>query len=86
MTTVQKTISKRLHVTETKIRKIIVMVSNGEYCIDIIKQVSQARRSIKKTEELFLESHVVVCLSHIIHRQGRKEALVELGQIYKKAI
>ena len=65
---------KRLRKVEGQIRGIQRMVSDERYCIDILQQVTAARRALDQIALKILRRHTESCVSEAIqsHRGGAK--------------
>ena len=76
---------KRLNYIEGHLNGIRKMVSDDQYCVDILRQTYAVRKAIEKLEMLILEDHLHSCVPDGI-REGREEAVVaELVQLYNLA-
>ena len=76
---------KRLNYIEGHLSGIRKMVSEDQYCVDILRQTYAVRKAIEKLEMLILENHLHSCVPEGI-REGREEAVVaELVQLYNLA-
>ena len=76
---------RRLRITEGHLKKIIQMVEEDEYCIDIIQQISAVRNSLKRVEELTLDNHLHSCVVKAIKTDKSETAIQELLLIFKKS-
>jgi len=74
----------RLKISLGHLKKVIEMVENGEYCIDIIHQSQALQKAIKNVDELILENHLRTCAAKAIRSGKEKEAIKELMGIIKK--
>ena len=76
---------KRLNYIEGHLSGIRKMVTEDQYCVDILRQTYAVRKAIEKLEMLILENHLHSCVPEGI-REGREEAVVdELVQLYNLA-
>jgi DNA-binding FrmR family transcriptional regulator len=76
---------KRLNYIEGHLNGIRKMVSDDQYCVDILRQTYAVRKAIEKLEMLILEDHLHSCVPEGI-REGREDAVVaELVQLYNLA-
>lgn len=64
----QKRIVARLSRIEGQVRGIKQMAQNGEYCIDILTQISAANSALKSVALLLLDDH----LSHCVKQAGMR--------------
>jgi len=82
--TTRQNVSRRLKIAEGHLRKIIEMVENDTYCIDIMQQTSAVRSAIKKAEEVLLLNHLNHCVVNALSSDGKEKAIAELGQVFRK--
>lgn len=76
---------KRLNYIEGHLSGIRKMVSEDQYCVDILRQTYAVRKAIEKMEMLILADHLHSCVPEGI-REGREEAVIdELVQLYNLA-
>jgi DNA-binding FrmR family transcriptional regulator len=76
---------KRLNYIEGHLSGIRKMVTEDQYCVDILRQTYAVRKAIEKLEMLILENHLHSCVPEGI-REGREEAVIdELVQLYNLA-
>lgn len=75
----------RLKISLGHLKKVISMVEDGEYCIDIIHQSQALQKAVKNVDELILENHLKTCAAKAIRSGKEKEAIAELMGIIKKS-
>lgn len=78
----------RLKTIEGHIRGIEKMVENGEYCIDIIKQVQAVQAALNKVSTIVLDNHLNTCVVTAMRGDDideRERVLKEIGDIYEMA-
>ncbi len=54
----------RLKIARGHLSKLIEMVENGDYCIDLITQSLAVRKAVKSTENLILGRHLRTCFKN----------------------
>lgn len=81
----KKDILRRLKISEGHFKKIIQMVEEDKYCIDILQQTSAVKNSIGKVEELILDNHLRSCVTKAFKKDKSDNAIKELLQIFKKS-
>lgn len=81
----KENVLKRLRIIEGHLKKIISMVEEDKYCIDILQQTAAVKSALKKTEELLLANHMNHCVVRAIRTNGEKQAIQELVEVFKKA-
>ena len=59
--------------------KIITMMENGEYCIDIMQQNLAVIGLLKSAHQQLMESHLNSCFKHAMstNNQKRKDQMIE---------
>lgn len=83
-TTPRQDVVRRLKIVEGHVKKIIEMVDDGVYCIDILQQTSAVKNAIKKAEEVLLVNHINHCVAKAINTNGKDKAIAELAQVFRK--
>ena len=80
----QERILHRLKIAQGHLKKVLKMVEDGEYCIDVIHQSQAVQRALEEADALVLENHLKTCaLDHI--RKGRqKEAISEIMNVFRR--
>jgi DNA-binding FrmR family transcriptional regulator len=70
---------KRLRRIEGQIRGLARMIDEGEYCIDILTQVSAATRALESVALGLLDDHLRHCVADSAHSggQSRDDRLTE---------
>lgn len=63
----------RLRSVEGHVRGVGRMVTDGAYCIDIIKQTLAIQRALEKVNAMLLEDHLQTCASTAIRSADRTE-------------
>jgi len=61
------------------LEKIISMMENGEYCIDIMQQNLAVIGLLKSAHQQLMESHLNSCFKHAMgtNNQKRKDQMIE---------
>ena len=70
----------RLRRIEGQIRGISRMVEERRYCIDIIQQLTAARKALDQVSLKIMNGHINSCVSDAIRRQDGAEKIDELMQ------
>ena len=79
-----KDVLVRLSRIEGQVRGITRMVEEGEYCVDILNQISAVRSALASVGQILLEGHIRGCVADAIKDDGGEESIEELLQIIKK--
>ena len=72
------TVVPRLRRIEGQIRGITRMVESRRYCIDIIQQLTAARRALDQVSLQIMNGHVNTCVSDAIRRREGAGKINEL--------
>ena len=70
----------RLRRIEGQVRGITRMVEERRYCIDIIQQLTAARKALDQVSLKIMNGHVNSCVSDAIRRQDGEKKITELMQ------
>jgi DNA-binding FrmR family transcriptional regulator len=74
----------RLKISLGHLKKVIRMVEDGEYCIDIIHQSKAVQKALKETDQVILENHLKTCAAKAIREGKEEKAIKEIMGIIKK--
>ena len=80
----QERILHRLKISLGHLKKVIKMVENDEYCINVLHQSQAVRKALKETDNLMLENHLKKCAADAISEGRKDEAVTEVMQVFKK--
>lgn len=80
----QERILHRLKISMGHLKKVIKMVEDDEYCIDVLHQSQAVQKALKETDNLMLENHLKKCAADAISSGRRDEAIAEVMQVFKK--
>ena len=75
----------RLKIAKGHLEKVIKMVENGEYCIDVLHQSHAVQQALAQTDNIILENHLKTCASDAIKAGKADEAVREIMEVVKKA-
>jgi len=74
----------RLKIASGHLNKIISMVEEECYCIDVLHQSHAVQKAIKEADNLLLENHLKTCASEAIKKNRKDEAIAEVMQVFKR--
>lgn len=74
----------RLKIARGHLDKVIRMVEENDYCIDVLHQSQAVQKAIKETDSLILENHLNTCVADSISKGNKKEAIGEIMEVFKK--
>ena len=78
----------RLKTIEGHIKGVTRMVENGEYCINVIRQIQAVQAALNKVTTQILDEHLNSCVITAIRGddpQERERVLKEIAEIYEHA-
>lgn len=76
---------RRLKIIEGHLKKVIKMVEEDKYCIDVLQQSLAVQNALKKVDGLVLNQHLRRCVAEAMKKgSSRKEkSIKELLKIYR---
>ncbi len=80
----QERILHRLKIARGHLDKVISMVENDEYCIDVLHQSQAVQSALKQTDAVILENHLKSCVADSFKRGNREEAVKEVMEVFEK--
>lgn len=81
----QRKVLHRLKIARGHLEKVINMVDNDEYCIDVVHQSEAVMAALKKANHELLENHIRHCLMKEVNDGNAEEMVEELVSVIKKA-
>ena len=80
----QERILHRLKISKGHLEKVIQMVEDDTYCIDVLHQMQAIKAAIKETEGVVLENHLNTCTADAIRSGKTDEAISEIMGVFEK--
>jgi len=80
--------AKRLKTVEGHIAGIRRMIDQGEYCIDVIRQIQAVQSALNKVSKIILEDHMNSCLITAVRGEDpieRERVLEEIAEVFEAA-
>ena len=74
----------RLKISLGHLKKVIRMVEDDTYCIDVIHQSHAVQKALKETDALILENHLQRCVMDSMKKGKEKKAIDEVMSILKQ--
>lgn len=81
---VQHTILHRLKIARGHLNRVIKMVAEGEYCIDVIHQSMAVQAALKAIDELTLKNHMETCVAAEIKKGNTREVIDEVMKVMEE--
>ena len=80
----QERIIHRLKISKGHLEKVIKMMEDDVYCIDVLHQMNAVKSGLKETGNIVLENHLKGCVADAIEKGKKNEAIEEIMQVFKK--
>ncbi len=80
----QERVLHRLKISAGHLKKVINMVENGQYCIDVIHQSQAVQRALEEVDSLVLEKHLQGCVVDHIKKGESKKSIEEIMNVFKR--
>ncbi len=80
--------AKRLRTIQGHVGGIARMVDEGEYCIDVIRQIQAVQAALNKVSQMVLEDHMHHCLITAVQGDDvneRERVLAEIADVFQTA-
>ncbi|HYE59868.1 MAG TPA: metal-sensing transcriptional repressor [Candidatus Kapabacteria bacterium] len=77
-------IAHRLKISMGHLKKVIQMVEEGKYCVDVIHQSKAVQKALRETDNLILDNHLHTCAAKAIREGKEDKAIEEIMGIVKK--
>lgn len=74
----------RLKIAEGHLKKVVSMVENKDYCIDIINQSLAVQNALKRIDEAILENHLKTCVKDAYARGNDEKSIEEIIKVFQK--
>jgi DNA-binding FrmR family transcriptional regulator len=73
---INKKILHRLSIAQGQLAKVITMVRNDDYCIDVINQSLAVQSALKKTDQVIMKNHLTTCALDAA-KKGHMETIIK---------
>lgn len=80
----QERILHRLKIANGHLKKVIKMVEDDTYCINVLHQMQAVESGLKETGNLVLENHLKSCVSDAISKGKKDVAISEVMEVFKR--
>lgn len=74
----------RLKISRGHLDKIIKMVEDECYCVDILNQSRAVQSALKESDALLLKDYLKVCASDITKKEKADKAISEVMQVFDR--
>ena len=80
----KKDIVHRLLIAKGHLEKVISMVEEDAYCIDVVHQSIAVQAALKKADEAVLENHLKTCVANSIKSGETNKVVKEVMEVFEK--
>lgn len=81
----EERIKHRLKIARGHLNKVMRMVDNGDYCIDVINQSHAVQSALKQIDHLLLENHLQTCVIDHFKNGEAAHSIEEIMKVVKKS-
>lgn len=81
---VKRKILHRLKIARGHLNKVVEMVEQGHYCVDVVHQSLAVQAALRKADEALLENHLKTCVVSGIKEGRAKEVVGEIMKVMEK--
>ena len=74
----------RLSIARGHLEKVISIVENDAYCIDVVHQSIAVQAALKKADDVVLENHLKTCVADSIRKGETNEVVAEVMRVLEK--
>ena len=80
----ERKILHQLKITRGHLDKVIRMMEDGAYCVDIVHQSLAIQSALKKVDQKILKRHMESCVADAIRKGNDKEVIDEVMRVMNK--
>ncbi len=80
----QERVLHRLKIARGHLDKVIKMVEEDQYCIDVLHQSQAIQSALKQTDGLMLENHLNTCVADSFKKGNKNKAIKEVMEVFEK--
>ncbi len=81
---VQGSVLHRLKIARGHLNKVIKMVENGDYCVDVIHQSMAVQAALRETDQVVLRNHMETCVADAIRKGQNRQVIEEVMKVMEK--
>ena len=76
-------VAHRLKIARGQLDKVIEMVEDDKYCVDVINQSRAIQNALKEVDYLLLENHLETCVVNFAKNGKTKNSVNEIMLLFK---
>ena len=80
----RNTVLHRLKIARGHLDKVIRMVQDDEYCIDILTQSQAVQGQLSEVDAKILEKHLSTCVADALKKGDNKNAVNEVVKVFRR--
>lgn len=81
---IERSVLHRLAIASGHLDKVIQMVEEGHYCIDVVHQSMAVQAALRETDQIVLKNHMQTCVADAIKQGKKNEVIEEVMRIMEK--
>lgn len=74
----------RMRIARGHLDKVISMMEQGHYCIDIIHQSMAVQAALKEVDQIILRNHMQTCVADSIRKGKADDVIDEVMRVMEK--
>lgn len=82
--TVQQKILHRMKIASGHLDRVIHMVEEGHYCVDVIHQSLAVQAALRSIDQEILRNHMETCVAEEIRKGNTEEVIGEVMKVMEK--
>lgn len=82
---VQHQLLHRLAIAKGHLEKVIGMMKENGYCVDVVHQSIAVQAALRKFDHAVLKNHMETCVSDAIKKGKSKEVIGEVMKVMEKS-
>ncbi len=81
---IQRSILHRLAIARGHLDRVIGMVEEGHYCIDVVHQSMAVQAALREVDHEMLKNHMETCVADSIRKGEANEVIDEVMRVLEK--
>lgn len=81
---VQQKILHRMKIARGHLNRVIRMMEQGDYCVNIIHQSLAVQAALRSTDQEILRNHLTTCVADAISKGNKDEVIDEIMKVMEK--
>lgn len=81
---IERSIIHRLAIARGHLDRVIQMVDEGHYCIDIVHQSMAVQAALREVDHVVLKNHMETCVADSIRKGESNEVIDEVMKVLEK--